>query len=589
MMTATTSTLPFTERSNPLTQNIDVADSKGIVDMLHSCDEEMLAGSFQFPGLQDDSTVRTILGAVDHIAAIMQEPEDCLVVMSGCGTSGRMAFLAATTCNRLLRESGRQACCAYLIAGGDRALLTSQEAPEDDPLLGASELQQAVAGKKKVFYIGITCGLSAPYVAGQLDYCLQHLETFTPLLMGFNPVQLARNHGIETWDKTVKDVVEEMERATKDNKAFILNPVVGPEPITGSTRMKGGSATKILLDTILLLAAQKAVDQCAINEHTVRAFLRAYSQCVESVYSKAADISCLVSNAGKSLQASGHIYYFGAGTAGIMGCIDASECVPTYGSDPEDVRGFLRGGYDTLNNADGCLANLGPLYRLSWKDFCDNILGRFCSSDSAIFLLSSPDELGPCADLAEKLKKTGGHVMAVLYNFQSNDAKMSASFSTVFPQSVILQMPPVPATGGSAAVQAAVCRRLGEFALKLVCNSVSTGAHIMVGKVFQNFMVDVQIRNNKLFYRAIRIVQHLSDCSDAAATRAVLSALYDTDDVTPLADINVSQHVDRGTKQEKVVPIALLCAALQMSPSQARQQLTVTPVIRHAISAVVTK
>ncbi|KAI8490570.1 hypothetical protein Bbelb_318380 [Branchiostoma belcheri] len=546
-MAAATSTLPFTERSNPLTQNIDVADCKGIVDMLHSCDDEMLAGSFQFP-----------------------EPEDHLVMMSGCGTSGRKACLAATTCNRLLIENGREACCAYLIAGGDRALLTSQEVPEDDPLLGVSELQQAVTGKKKVFYIGITCGLSAPYVAGQLDYCLQHLETFTPLLMGFNPVQLARDHDIETWDKTVKDVVLEMEQATKGNKAFILNPVVGPEPIAGSTRMKSGSATKLLLDTILLLAAQKTVDQCAISEHTVRTFLGAYSQCVESVYSKADDISCLVSNAGKSLQASGHIYYLGAGTAGIMGCIDASECVPTFGSDPKDVRAFVRGGYDTLNNADGSLENLGPLYRLSWKDFYDDILGHFSSSDSAIFLLSSPDELGHCAELVEKLKKTGGCVMAVLYNFQPTDAKVMASFSAVFPQSVLLQMPPVPATGGSTALQAAACRRLGEFALKLVCNSVSTGAHIMVGKVFQNFM-------------------HLSNCSQDDATKAVLSALYDTDDVTSLTDINVSQHVERGIKQQKVVPVAILCAALQLSPSQARQQLMVTPVIRHAISASINK
>eukprot|EP00058_Branchiostoma_floridae_P024443 XP_002609933.1 hypothetical protein BRAFLDRAFT_124367 [Branchiostoma floridae] len=445
MMTATASTLPFTERSNPLTQNIDVADCKGIVDMLHSCDEEMLAGSFQFP-----------------------EPEDHLVVMSGCGTSGRMAFLAATTFNRLLIENGKQACCAYLIAGGDRALLTSQEAPEDDPLLGASELQQAAAGKKKVIYIGITCGLSAPYVAGQLDHCLQHLETFTPLLMGFNP---------------------EMKHAAKDNKAFILNPVVGPEPITGSTRMKGGSATKILLDTILLLAAQKAVDQCAINEHTVRAFLGAYTQCVESVYSKAADISCLVSNAGKSLQASGHIYYFGAGTAGIMGCIDASECVPTYGSDPEDVRGFLQGGYDTLNNAAGCLDNLGPLYRLSWKDFCDDKLGQFKSSDSAIFLLSSPDN---------------GIIQHSVSSVCPSSDATSTSYGRVnsFPSSS-LQVRAV----SNLCNKFMIAMRLGEFALKLVCNSVSTGAHIMVGKACQNFMVDVQIRNNKLFYRAIRIVQ----------------------------------------------------------------------------------
>ena len=45
---------------------------------------------------------------------------------------------------------------------------------------------------KRVLFIGITCGLSAPFVAGQLNYCIQHSEVFVPVLLGFNPTALAR-------------------------------------------------------------------------------------------------------------------------------------------------------------------------------------------------------------------------------------------------------------------------------------------------------------------------------------------------------------------------------------------------------------
>lgn len=122
-----------------------------------------------------------------------------------------------------------------------RALLSSQEAPEDDPRLGALSLQQVeetaservcvwghiimcvcftlqvCEGKKRVLFVGISCGLSvshwyyvclhmkiiwgkntnfvaaqAPFVAGQLDFCLQHPEVYTPVLVGFNPSHQAR-------------------------------------------------------------------------------------------------------------------------------------------------------------------------------------------------------------------------------------------------------------------------------------------------------------------------------------------------------------------------------------------------------------
>lgn len=61
--------------------------------------------------------------------------------------------------------------------------------PSPSPSLS---LCQAASGKKTVLYIGISCGLSAPFVAGQLDHCLSNLETFVPVLVGFNPISFAR-------------------------------------------------------------------------------------------------------------------------------------------------------------------------------------------------------------------------------------------------------------------------------------------------------------------------------------------------------------------------------------------------------------
>lgn len=54
---------------------------------------------------------------------------------------------------------------------------------EDDPILGRQELEAVLAGKQKALFVGITCGLSAPYVAGQLDYAMDRKDT-TTVLMG---------------------------------------------------------------------------------------------------------------------------------------------------------------------------------------------------------------------------------------------------------------------------------------------------------------------------------------------------------------------------------------------------------------------
>jgi N-acetylmuramic acid 6-phosphate (MurNAc-6-P) etherase len=126
-------------------------------------------------------------------------------VFSGCGTSGRMAWLCSRAYNRLLGRFNHTPCFRYLIAGGDESLIVSNELPEDNPPQGAEDLRRISDGADHVMFFGITCGLSAPYVAGQIDYAL-HQSNMTTVLVGFNPVSLSRNAPIEKWNKTCKEV-----------------------------------------------------------------------------------------------------------------------------------------------------------------------------------------------------------------------------------------------------------------------------------------------------------------------------------------------------------------------------------------------
>lgn len=94
--------------------------------------------------------------------------------------------------------------------GGDKSLIMSMELPEDDPHTGAKELEETAKDKKQVLHIGITCGVSAPYVLGQVEYAMKRSEKFTSVLMGFNPMEFARSVPVEKWDKTCRDVAMEL-------------------------------------------------------------------------------------------------------------------------------------------------------------------------------------------------------------------------------------------------------------------------------------------------------------------------------------------------------------------------------------------
>ena len=122
---------------------------------------------------------------------------------------------------------------------------------QDSPQIGAEDLRNSLKlcrksnSKCKISFIGITCGLSAPYVAGQLVEALEHPEEYSSVgLIGHNPISLARNDPIENWDHgTFRSISQDLE---KSNRSIIITPVFGGETISGSSRMKGGSGLSFI-------------------------------------------------------------------------------------------------------------------------------------------------------------------------------------------------------------------------------------------------------------------------------------------------------------------------------------------------------
>jgi hypothetical protein len=215
---------------------------------LRACDSQIFSGWKNFSSVFDEEILLSCEFVSSYCAnlissAIANPTKRVAIVMTGCGTSGRIAFQTARRYNRVLAAAGVRPLFHYLISGGDSALLLSDELPEDDPVVGASDLSALVKefGSDGTFLIGVTCGLSAPYVAGQLHAALEdQTGTVGAAVMGFNPVALARDAAIEKAPEkwTFRDIALRMQVAAQaplDERRFaLLNPVVGPEPIAGA-------------------------------------------------------------------------------------------------------------------------------------------------------------------------------------------------------------------------------------------------------------------------------------------------------------------------------------------------------------------
>ncbi|XP_041703211.1 glucokinase regulatory protein isoform X3 [Coregonus clupeaformis] len=545
------------------------------------------------------------------VEQILRDPEDSLVVLSGCGTSGRLAFHMATCFNRALRDMQQKTVYSYIIAGGDRALLTSQEAPEDDPKLGMLTLEKLCEGKRHVLFIGISCGLSAPFVAGQLDFCLKHPDIYTPVLVGFNPVTQARGETMPGYSLTFREVVQRMEEQ-RGQRAFIINPAVGPEAISGSSRMKGGSATKILLETVLTAAHTAAFTNTHVTHRVLLDRMREYERVHSITYSHSDQIATLLQTAGLrhdnfrqtsdinfrqttvvqmlrlpmffgcvcfSLQCGGRVCYLAWGSLGLVGLLDASECIPTFGADYEDIRGFISGGYQDMDNIEGDLTPLGPQFCIAHEDFVGLVLPTVSDRDTVLLLYTCHDNISDVEKMAHRVREKTSNLHTLYHGLEGDTAVDSIGLLC----SSVLNM----TWPSSSTVDGLL--HMWELSSKLVLNAVSTGSHILKGKIYRNHMVDLQVTNSKLYHRAIHILQKLSGVSLTKCEEALLKAIYNVEQLPEvITSAGVTTHTLTASHRNKVVPLALVCLLIGCSLSEAESRLESHPVVRDAVEACLT-
>ena len=227
--------IPFTERRNELSVKLDGSLSAiCFLKTLRSCDSQIYTGYAENQNIFDK--------ALEIDATIRGCSLSSKVIITGCGTSGRLAFLTCRRYSRLFETENttlRKPAFVYTIAGGDSAILLSDELPEDDPVVGCNDMVSQLdlddsfdeIGTKEClgYLIGVTCGLSAPYVAGQAAKVLS-TKGVGMSLIGFNPAELARNVPLtELEGKSFRDIAITINKISdRAVPIYLLNPVIGP-------------------------------------------------------------------------------------------------------------------------------------------------------------------------------------------------------------------------------------------------------------------------------------------------------------------------------------------------------------------------
>jgi N-acetylmuramic acid 6-phosphate etherase len=201
-----------TEARNPATENLDALSTTDLVRALNVADSAAVAAV--------ERELPRIAAAIDAIAARLEAGGRLFYL--GAGTSGRLGVLDASECPPTYNTPPEMV--QGIIAGGDASLRRSVERAEDDESQGRTDLEQHNFSAKDVL-VGIAASGRTPYVLGGVKYA-RELGALTIGLSCVPESRLAQAAELQ------------------------ITPATGPEVVTGSTRMKAGTATKLVLNML---------------------------------------------------------------------------------------------------------------------------------------------------------------------------------------------------------------------------------------------------------------------------------------------------------------------------------------------------
>ena len=217
----------------------------------------------------------------------------------------------------------------------------------------------------------------------------------------------------------------------------------------------------------------------------------------------APDIATAIDMIAKSFLKGGRLFYFGAGTSGRLGVLDASECPPTFSVEPDMVQALIAGGQKAMFSAvegaeDSFEAGKEDAAILTDKDICVVI----SASGNPKYLLG----------VLERADEIGAATIGITCNSKGAIAREAGHV-------ICAEVGPEVIAGSS--------RLKAGTAQKMILNMLSTGSMIKIGKTYENFMIDLKAVNEKLKDRAIRIVSQIAQVSHSEALASLLKCEWE--------------------------------------------------------------
>ncbi|GAB4220468.1 MAG: N-acetylmuramic acid 6-phosphate etherase [Acidobacteriota bacterium] len=202
------------------------------------------------------------------------------------------------------------------------------------------------------------------------------------------------------------------------------------------------------------------------------------------------------------LRAGGRLFYVGAGTSGRLGVLDAVECPPTFGVEPDRVIGVLAGGYQACHSAVEAAEDSEAEGRRSLQQ------AGCTGADAVVGIAASGRTPFTCGAL-RWARSIGAFTVGLANNRHSELGRIAHV-------AIEVETGPEVITGST--------RMKAGTAQKMVLNMLSTAVMIRLGMVYDNLMVNVHLKNRKLRERGLRILRRITGAAPEAAEAALAAA-----------------------------------------------------------------
>ena len=247
------------------------------------------------------------------------------------------------------------------------------------------------------------------------------------------------------------------------------------------------------------------------------------STVAEVVQGALPEIARAVDLISKKINLGGRLFYLGAGTSGRLGVMDAAECVPTFGTEPESVQGIIAGGSEAAEQAKEDAEDY-------FEDGEEILKTKNLTPDDVVVGLAASGKTPFVIGSISYANLVGSNTVGIACTVPSN----------------LLEKVDIPIgiPVGPEVLEGSTRLKAGT-AQKMVLNMLSTASMVQLGKVYQNLMVDVKPKNRKLLNRAINIVMKLTDVGEAEAKKYLKNSGNDVKVAVVMARRQLDQETAR--------------------------------------------